>query len=631
MATKLLIKQNGQISELSASQNAVAVNANARTHFQLVDDAGNLVRHYNSRMVGDKLLIDLPDTAGSPDFIINNYTTYFGSFPIGNTGTFGASDAAASVVSTHVATPAAVAPSAAETAVEMSAPVKASTVSSSSSSGFPTWGAIGLGVLGVAGVAAAVGGGGSDSDSSSTSSSTTSTSGSTSSSGSTTSTSGSTSSSGSTTSTSGSTSSSGSTTSTSGNTPSSGSTTSTSGNTSNSDSTTSTSGSTSNSGSTTTDSGSKTTVDELQKDVLHGNKIVLPTAYTKDVLYGSDLSAITKAATGGTALNQYKSSTADKAITIADVNNLSREVQTELSLFVAELLNPIRQKWGVGLYQVTNGAMNFAQDVANEYTSNNKSIFNLDGHYVEGITRAAANYGLKTTGQFYENLGGITSSTGWKNLTLDDLKHETYDTIVRMLFKDEGSDHGHAKSLLNRTSIESQNDDVDYLGIDASSINPQELNIHIISATDNAAYITNQAKFANTIETGVITGIPISTSKVASSAVLDEDNSYLATQNLAETESASAQITQKFVFSKLLDGGIRQLSDEYDAEDVLVLDNSMFTALSEDKSNLTQHIHYETTTGKLQYDADGEGGEPAVVIAQLPAGLQENQLNFEVI
>ena len=86
------------------------------------------------------------------------------------------------------------------------------------------------------------------------------------------------------------------------------------------------------------------------------------------------------------------------------------------------------------------------------------------------------------------------------------------------------------------------------------------------------------------------------------------------------------------MFSKLLDGGIRQLSDEYDAEDVLVLDNSVFTALSEDKSNLSQHISYNSKTGELSYDADGAtGSESAVVIAQLPAGLQENQLNFEVI
>lgn len=575
MATKLLIKQNGQISELSASQNAVAVNANARTHFQLVDDAGNLVRHYNSRMVGDKLLIDLPDTAGSPDFIINNYTTYFGSFPVGNTGTFGASDAAASVVSTHVPAPASVAPSVAETAVETSAPVKASTVSSSSSSGFPTWGAIGLGVLGVAGIAAAAGGGGGGSDSGSS------------------------------------------------NTSSSGS----------------------NDLNTIVNSTSNQPVNRpqlstttYQEDVLHGNKIVLPTAYTKTVLHGKDTAAITKAATGGMDLNQYIHSDDDKKIKITDLNNLSREVQTELSLFVANLLNPIREQWGVGLFKVTNGAMNFAQDVANEYTQNGKSIFN-GGHYVEGITRAAAKYGLSTKSNYYEDLGGVKIidandkpvANAFQNLTLDDLKEHVYNSILEMLFNDAHVAHAHAKSLLNRMDYEDQNAAIDYLGVDTSNALPGELNMHIIKATDNSAYITDDAKFSQTILTNEIVASK-SSSTPAAYELLDTDNSHLATDNLVESDDvAEPQITQKFVFSKLLDVGIRQLSDEYDAEDVLVLDNSVFTALSEDKSNLTQHIHYETTTGELSYDADGEGSEPAVVIAQLPAGLQENQLNFEVI
>lgn len=605
MAIKLVVKQNGQIRELPTTQNGVTVDANARTHFQLVDDTGNLVQQYQSRILGDKLLIDLPNTPNSPDFIINQYTTYFGNFPVGNTGYFGASDAAASVVQQTATTPAMVAPSTSD-AVATSETVKASTVNVGS--GVPSgvlW--AGAGLAGVVGLAAAVSGGaksaandainsvgGNDNNANNSADSQ------------------------------------------NNSTANSGSSTAS---TNNSGSNNPTNAASNNAGnhnhSGVKSSGQSQSVTQsahleevvYNKDVLHGNKIELPKTYTKEILQGSNLQAIAKAATGGVALNQYQHSEADKQIKITDLNNLSRELQTELSLFVAGLLNPIREKWQVGLFKVTDGAIDFAKDVANEYSQNQQSIFTLNGHYVAGIKRAAAKYGLNANDNYYEDLGGVQFNKAIKNFTLDDLKMEIYDSVVRMLFDDAGSQQGHAKSLLNRQTYEDQNAAVDYLGVDISSASANELSWHFIKVADHAAYVKDVAKFNQAIATNEIIAQP---ENVAQAYVLDENNSYLATKGL-NSETSEPQITQKFTLSKLLDGGIRQLSNEYDPEDVLVLDSRVFTALNTDKSNLNQHINYDSQSGKLQYDADGVGGEPAVVIAQLPTGLQDNQLNFEVI
>lgn len=366
------------------------------------------------------------------------------------------------------------------------------------------------------------------------------------------------------------------------------------------------------------------------KDILHTNSITLPEGYTKALLHGNDFAAIDKVAAKGMTLNQYVHSEADKKVVIANVNELPHDVQMELSLFTAGLLNPLRQKWNVGLYKVTDGAMKFAQDVANEYTDNNQSIFQTKEHYVEGISRAAAKYGLETGGNFYENMSGYGFSTGLPTFTLNDLKEQVYNGIARMLFKDLHENYEHAKALLNRQEYEDHNEAVDYLGVDISMPNSKEMNIHFIAATNHNDYIQDKAKFQATIETPEIVGIQNNEPQTgAASMLIEENNSHLATAHL---NNPTVSFTpQKFVFSQLLDGDIRQLHDEYDAEDVLVLDSNVFTALNTDKSNFNQHINYESNTGKLQYDADGVGGEAAVVIAQLPTGLQDNQLNFEVI
>ncbi|MDO5357682.1 MAG: SEC10/PgrA surface exclusion domain-containing protein, partial [Conchiformibius sp.] len=229
--------------------------------------------------------------------------------------------------------------------------------------------------------------------------------------------------------------------------------------------------------------------------VLNGNKIVLPNAYTHNVLQNGNNQQIAQAARGGVEMNRYQSDAEDAKVIIDDLNNLSKNVRVELSQFVAELLNPIREQWGVGKFAVTEGALRFAQDVANEYENNGKSIWDGKGHYDEGIIRAAAKHGLNDGGNFYENMGGHYTE---QPLTLDKLKGMVYDTVVQMLFDDAHSQQGHAKSLLNTLAYAEQNKAIDYLGLDTSLIEGKKLSIHFISAADHPVYIKDRSKFDTT-------------------------------------------------------------------------------------------------------------------------------------
>ncbi len=107
----------------------------------------------------------------------------------------------------------------------------------------------------------------------------------------------------------------------------------------------------------------------------------------------------------------------------------------------------------------------------------------------------------------------------------------------------------------------------------------------------------------------------------------------------------------KFVFDTKLDGTIDELPDFNPLEDVLYLDNAIFTKLSggtlsspkriysgqmidgagATPKDSSDHLVYNKTTGALSYDADGSGSGHAIQFAELPAGLDLLPANFYVI
>lgn len=85
-----------------------------------------------------------------------------------------------------------------------------------------------------------------------------------------------------------------------------------------------------------------------------------------------------------------------------------------------------------------------------------------------------------------------------------------------------------------------------------------------------------------------------------------------------------------FRFSTLLDGSVDTITDFDVANDKIVLDDAIFTALA-GQTSVGDFIKYNSTTGDLSYDADGTGVVNAIVFANLGAGLNENQIQYQII
>lgn len=378
------------------------------------------------------------------------------------------------------------------------------------------------------------------------------------------------------------------------------------------------------------------TASNQPKDYMHGNEIILPEAYTKDILKNGSIDAITQAAQGGGALNTYQSNEENKKIIISDLNNLSLEVRQELSLFAAGLLNPIREKWGGKAYKLTHGIMNFAQDISNEYEQNQQN----SGHYDAGIMRAADKNGLNAGGNFYENLAGQFTGYQQKTMSLDELKSKVYGSILGMLFDDAPSAHGHAKSLL------SIGDADEYLGVDTSQVMKTEEDhtwgyfvIHFISVPNDDLYIHDRSKF----DTTEITQVSNPSSPLSDSAyndLVNQDNHLMSLLsnmvNVANDDdqhvSGKDNIPDTFVFSQFLDAGMIAHIDNFNAdEDKLQLNQDVFTALSGAMTDFADYVQYDATTGALSYDADGKGDGAAVQFAQLSKDLELDQSHFIIV
>ncbi len=170
------------------------------------------------------------------------------------------------------------------------------------------------------------------------------------------------------------------------------------------------------------------------------NRIILPPGFTPSLFEPGAYSAshIDAIAKPGRALNTYKSNEADKK-EIVDVTNLTEAQRKELSLFVANLINPIRQQFGKEPYKVNAGSVNAAQKVANAYKEDNWYAWTRS-HDTNATSRALAN----VANGWGENLATINPNT----TTMDDLKKQFHYQTVWMLFDDSHANFGHARNFL---------------------------------------------------------------------------------------------------------------------------------------------------------------------------------------
>ena len=155
-------------------------------------------------------------------------------------------------------------------------------------------------------------------------------------------------------------------------------------------------------------------------------------------------------------VSPFKQSEVDKKTVIENVNYLSTEIQEELASFNAHLINDFRRLMGTDDIPVlVNRDM---QKVAQKATQLSTNQY---GHDQATLDVVAKEVGLNQGNQslLSENIG--FQKTG-DVVTLADLKQQSYNNIVMMLFHDKHADWGHALNFagLNRKSVMLQ-----YIGV----------------------------------------------------------------------------------------------------------------------------------------------------------------------
>lgn len=158
----------------------------------------------------------------------------------------------------------------------------------------------------------------------------------------------------------------------------------------------------------------------------------------------------------GNPTSPFKQSEADKKTVIADVNHLSAEVQDELAIFNAHLINDFRQLMGTDDIPVlVNRDM---QKVAQKATQLSTNQY---GHDLDALNTVAKEVGLNQGNQ-----GLLAENIGFQNaddaVTLADLKQQAYNNMVMMLFYDKHADWGHA---LNFAGLDRKSVTLQYIGV----------------------------------------------------------------------------------------------------------------------------------------------------------------------
>ena len=158
----------------------------------------------------------------------------------------------------------------------------------------------------------------------------------------------------------------------------------------------------------------------------------------------------------GNPNSPFKQSEADKKTVIADVNHLSAEVQDELAMFNAHLINDFRRLMGTDDIPVlVNRDM---QKVAQKATQLSTNQY---GHDLDALNTVAKEVGLNQGNQ-----GLLAENIGFQNaddvVTLADLKQQAYNNMIMMLFYDKHADWGHA---LNFAGLDRKSVTLQYIGV----------------------------------------------------------------------------------------------------------------------------------------------------------------------
>ena len=167
--------------------------------------------------------------------------------------------------------------------------------------------------------------------------------------------------------------------------------------------------------------------------------------------------------------------------TKVDINNLDSQVEEDLSLFAADLINQIRKQFGTELVKVTKGAIKIAHEVA-------RTSKEIDYHDVDNLDRV----GEENKVLLSELIGNDTH----KLTTVAEIKRAIYNDVYAMLYSDAHANWGHARQLVRYQPEESMSS-IQYVGVSTHYIEGDVTKIHYLGTSDNV--ISDGSTFDKTV------------------------------------------------------------------------------------------------------------------------------------
>ena len=178
--------------------------------------------------------------------------------------------------------------------------------------------------------------------------------------------------------------------------------------------------------------------------------------------------------------NRFKANDKDRKVKV-DVANLTPEVEREINLFTADLINQIRDAFGRPRAIVTEDSMRIAKEVAKESKLEGNHDFNALG-------KVGKEYGVLLA----ENLGFSDREVS----NLAELKEVIYENVVIGSFLDFSSDWGHALSFASLDNTKPNVVYQQYIGVSVRKNREFPFSLHIDGTSDNV--IKESSKFDKT-------------------------------------------------------------------------------------------------------------------------------------
>lgn len=247
----------------------------------------------------------------------------------------------------------------------------------------------------------------------------------------------------------------------------------------------------------------------------------------------------------GNPTSPFKQSEADKKTVIADVNHLSAEVQDELAIFNAHLINDFRRLMGTDDIPVlVNRDM---QKVAQKATQLSTNQY---GHDLDALNTVAKEVGLNQGNQ-----GLLAENIGFQNagdvVTLADLKQQAYNNMIMMLFYDKHADWGHA---LNFAGLDRKSVTLQYIGVATRKLDRGLVAMH---------YVGTDAKTINLLKNGFHQNVKVDTKnnlvslqeriQVARNSVAQAQDTYdTAKTNHKDAQARKAQAQTEYTQAEVV-------------------------------------------------------------------------------